>query len=107
VTLKNCNAKNSQMFVFLTSGPHHLKKQNKTRITKTSQTVNKNNPAQNFFSIAQFPTKKQTKHPFCPFYNQKNIHKLYFPVSIIFCEFSPEKETVIIIVTAFFEKYLE
>jgi len=72
VTLQKLQCKkNNQMFVFLTSGPHHLKKQNKTRKTKTSQTVNKNNPAQNFFSIAQFPTKKQNKHPFCPFYNQK------------------------------------
>merc|ERR1712008_308702 len=48
-----------------------LKKKIKTRREKrkTSQIVNKNNPAQNFFSIAQFPTKN--KHPFCSFYNQK------------------------------------
>merc|ERR1712228_327124 len=53
-------------------GPSKKTKQDKKNKTKTSQTVNKNNPAQNFFSIAQFPTKKQ--HPFCSFYNQKIIY---------------------------------
>jgi len=47
---------------------HHLKKQNKKRKTKkTSQIVNKNNPAQNFFSIAQFTNQKNKQTPFLCF----------------------------------------
>jgi len=69
VTLQNRNAMQKKSDVCIPNfRAHHLKKQNKTRPdktrkqTKASKNVNKNNPAQNFFSIAQFPTKKQ--HPF-------------------------------------------
>jgi hypothetical protein len=55
VTLKNCNAKNkSDVCIPNFRAPPPKKNKSKTRKTKTSQTVNKNNPAQNFFSIAQF-----------------------------------------------------
>lgn len=91
-----CNAKN-QMFVFLTSGPTIKKQQDQTTKQKTSQIVNNNNPAQNFFSIAQFPTKKQT-----PFFVLFIIKKIYTSsISQLFLRISPEKETVIIIVRVF------
>merc|ERR1711997_59477 len=52
---------------------------NKTRHekTKTSQIVNKNNPAQNFFSIAQLPTKKQTNILFVLFIIKKYTQALF------------------------------
>lgn len=99
MTLKNRNAmQKNQMFVFLTSGPTIKKQQDQTTKQKTSQIVNNNNPAQNFFSIAQFPTKKQT-----PFFVLFIIKKIYTSSisQLLFLRISPEKETVIIIVRVF------
>lgn len=76
---------------------HHQNTTRPDNKTKTSQNVNNNNPAQNFFSIAQFPTKKQT-----PFFVLFIIKKIYTSsISQLFLRISPEKETVIIIVRVF------
>jgi hypothetical protein len=79
---------------------HHQNTTRPDNKTKTSQIVNNKNPAQNFFSIAQFPTKKQT--PFFVLFIIKKIYKKYTSsISKLFLRISPEKETVIIIVRVF------
>lgn len=54
-----CNAKKSDVCI-PNFRAHHQNTTRPDNKTKTSQIVNNNNPAQNFFSIAQFPTKKTT-----------------------------------------------